>query len=164
MTVTAIDTNILLDLFLPDSPFGAMAQRALEGCARASRLVICDVVYAELAPHFEGDRLDAFLEETRFHRQPTSPAVLERAGRMFEAYCRRRPPRLQCGQCGAWSEPVCPKCKTRIQIRQHLLADFLIGAHAVTHAGRLLTRDNRIYRPYFPDPKLLDPTTLRVVR
>jgi len=26
-----------------------MAQRALEGCARAGRLVICDVVYAELA-------------------------------------------------------------------------------------------------------------------
>jgi predicted nucleic acid-binding protein len=164
MTVTAIDTNILLDLFIPDAPFGAMAQRALERCARTGRLVICEVVYAELAPHVEANRLDAFLEEARIRRHPTSPAGLERAGRTFEAYCRRRPPRLQCGQCGAWSQPVCPKCKTRIQVRQHLLADFLIGAHAVTHAGRLLTRDQRIYRTYFPDLKLLDPTTLRVVR
>lgn len=36
MTVTAIDINIiLLDVFTPDSPFSAIAQRALERCARA---------------------------------------------------------------------------------------------------------------------------------
>jgi predicted nucleic acid-binding protein len=164
MTVTAVDTNILLDIFTPDSPFGAAAQQALESCDRAGRLVICDVVYAELAPHFEGDRLDTFLAETGIRREPTTPMGLHRAGRTFETYCRRRRPGLLCGHCGAWHEPTCPKCKSRTQVRQHLLADFLIGAHAVTQSGRLLTRDQRVYRAYFPDLKLFDPTTLRVVR
>jgi len=141
-----------------------MAQRALERCTRASCLVIFDSVYAELAPHFERDRLDALLEERRIQRQPMSAVDLQRAGRVFEAYCGWRPAGLQCGQYGEWSGPVYPKCKTRGWIAQHLLTDFLIGTHAVTHARRLLTRDQRIYRTDFPGLTLRDRTTLRVVR
>jgi hypothetical protein len=123
-----------------------------------------NVLYAELVPHFEGERLDVFLEEARIRRQPTNPTGLRRAGTTFETYCGRRRSSLLCGHCGAAHEPMCPKCKRPIPVRQHLLADFLIGAHAVTHAARLLTRDPRVYRTYFPDLKIFDPTTLRVVR
>ncbi len=41
--------------------------------------------------------------------------------------------------------------------RQRVAADFLIGAHALRQADRLLTRDRGFYRRYFAGLKVLDP-------
>ena len=38
---------------------------------------------------------------------------------------------------------------------KHLLADFVVGAHAALKADRLLTLDVKRYRTGFPDLKLL---------
>ncbi|HXC45052.1 MAG TPA: hypothetical protein VNU24_00485, partial [Solirubrobacteraceae bacterium] len=43
--------------------------------------------------------------------------------------------------------------------RTRVIADFLIGAHAMVKADRLLTRDRGFYRRYFADLAILDPAT-----
>ncbi len=43
--------------------------------------------------------------------------------------------------------------------RDRVLADFLIGAHASTKGYRILTRDPRRYRTYFPTLDIIAPDT-----
>ena len=45
--------------------------------------------------------------------------------------------------------------KTTGQSPRRLLADFLIGAHALVQAERLLTLDPKVYQQDFPELQLL---------
>jgi predicted nucleic acid-binding protein len=149
--ITAVDTNILLDVLIPDAPHGDESERALAEALRAGAVVICDPVYAELAAHFpEQEALDRFLSDTSLRLEPSKANALYRAGRAWSEYARRRPA-LTCPQCGAAQDPHCDKCGANIQPRQHVVADFIIGAHALVQADQLLTRDRGYYATYFPE-------------
>jgi hypothetical protein len=55
---TAVDSSVLLDVFGGDPRFGVSSREALRRAYDAGMLVACDVVWAEVRAHFEGD--DAF--------------------------------------------------------------------------------------------------------
>lgn len=150
--ITAVDTNILLDVLIPDAAHGEESERALGEAAQTGALLISEPVYAELAAHFAGQEpLDRFLTDTGIRLEPSGAEALYRAGRAWSEYLRRRPATLACAQCGAAQDVRCDQCGASIQPRQHVVADFLIGAHALAHADRLLTRDRGYYATYFTD-------------
>lgn len=47
--VTAVDTNILIDILEPDYRFGPASKEALKRCLREGKIVACEVVWAEVA-------------------------------------------------------------------------------------------------------------------
>jgi len=49
--ITAIDTNILLDILVPNEQFYKASADALQDAAGEGALVVSDIVYAELCMH-----------------------------------------------------------------------------------------------------------------
>ena len=153
--IAAVDTNVLLDILVPDARFADDSERKLSEAVHSGPVVLSEPVYAELAAHFPSAAdLTRFIDDTGMRPQPSSTAALERAGEAWRQYTRRRPEGLVCAQCGAASTIDCPQCRAPLRVRQHVLADFLIGAHASVHADRLITRDRGYYRTYFPELEL----------
>ena len=77
--ITAVDTNVLLDVLIPGAPHGDASERALAEALRAGAVVISDPVYAELAVHFpEQGRLDRFLADTGLRLEPSKAEALYR--------------------------------------------------------------------------------------
>jgi predicted nucleic acid-binding protein len=133
--ITAVDTNVLLDILLPNDDFYEASADALQDAASEGSLVISDIVYAELCIHFETQRdCDAFLEDNEIRVQALVRESHFLASRAWRTY------RQQGGK------------------RARILADFLIGAHAQKQATRLLSRDRGFYRKLFPSLDLHDPS------
>jgi len=148
---TAVDTNALLALLYDDAHADA-SEAALRRAYRNSRVVITPVVYAELAAdgHFaSAAALDEFLTDLSIQRTDPSQEALFRAGEAFQQYTDRRPAGLQCPSCGTEQTVPCTECGTDLTPRQHIAADFLIGAHAAVDCDRLLSFDSGFYATYF---------------
>jgi predicted nucleic acid-binding protein len=50
--ITLVDTNVLLDVFLPDPQWGEKSKQARDQAYAEGSLVINEIIYAELAPQF----------------------------------------------------------------------------------------------------------------
>lgn len=154
---TAVDTNILLDILIPGQPAGASSKNLLDYYLSRGRLIICEVVFAELAAGFPVSReLDQFLRDTGIDLVPSSPEALFLAGSRWAGYTGKRPEkRMLCGKCGRDFTVSCPQCGAMPTKRLHVLADFIIGAHALVHADVILSRDLGIYKTYFNDLQVI---------
>jgi predicted nucleic acid-binding protein len=136
----AVDTNILLDLVSTDTKHFEASSQRLDEASRVDEVIVGEIAYAELAPHFADEEgAGLFLSGLGIVLRRSSPAALEAAGRAFKAYLKSRQPQ------------TCPSCGAILPGRERILPDFMIGAHALVHAGRLLTRDRGYYATYFPD-------------
>ena len=155
MTV-AVDTNILLDILLPDPKHVEQSLKLLNLYGNSHRLVISEIVYGELGSQFPGqEKMQQFLIDTSISMVSSGPKALWSAVQAWKNYTENRSQYFQCKVCGNLQTLECIKCGNVIVSRQHILPDFLIGAHALWHAGYLLTRDRGFYKQYFPELKLL---------
>ncbi len=134
---TLVDSNVLIDVLGPTGPWTAWATSAVQAAQDADVLLINQIVYGELSVGFDSiEALDLALPEGMIEREglPWQAAFL--AGKCFLEYRRRG------------------------GTRTGVLPDFFIGAHAAVAGYRLLTRDPRRYRTYFPSLELITPVTL----
>lgn len=137
MTI-AIGTNAIIALWHDDPALSQAAETALDAAFNRGGLVVSTPVFAELiaAPGRSEAFVSLFLEENGIAIDwNLSEATWRAAGRAFQAYAERRR-------------------RQRCQSTRRILADFLIGAHAQTHAYRLLSLDERLYRVAFPGLKI----------
>ena len=134
MSAVLVDSNVLLDVLMVDPVWNEWSTDALERHGAASTLVINPLIYAEVSGKFARvEEVEEALPTSRFRRDalPWEAAFL--AVKSYLAYRRRG---------GERPSP---------------LPDFYIGAHAAVHQMRLLTRDTRRYRSYFPLLDIISP-------
>lgn len=125
--ITALDTNILLDIFLPDKQYVESSSELLRRAYDEGALVICHLVYAELVPQFtDRAKLDQALSQLSVQASSLDDDITFLAGTKWQEY------RFAGGP------------------RKRIISDFIIGAHAALKAERLLTRDRGFYKTYFP--------------
>lgn len=74
--ITAVDTSVLLDVFLPDDKHGPRSREWLRNAYDRGAILVCDVVYAELVPAFQ-DRvsLEDALKQISVTISPISTAI-----------------------------------------------------------------------------------------
>lgn len=131
---TLVDSNVLLDLVTDDPKWAEWSAAALSRAADESALAINPLIFAEVSIRFATvEELEQLLPPAEFERLELPYEAAFLAGKAFLSYRRRG---------GRRSAP---------------LADFFIGAHAAVAGLRLLTRDPRRYRTYFPTVELIAP-------
>lgn len=132
--ITLVDSNVLLDLVTDDPKWGPWSADALSRAADESSLAINPLIFAEVSIRFSTvEELEQLLPADELQRLTLPYEAAFLAGKAFLSYKRKG---------GARSAP---------------LADFYIGAHAAVARMRLLTRDARRYRTYFPTVELIAP-------
>jgi predicted nucleic acid-binding protein len=131
--ITAVDTNILLDVFLPDKKHCDDSRELLKSAYNEGALIICEIVYAELAPQFSSrDELDKALNTINLTISLTDIEIAYMAGEKWGLYRKRG------------------------GTRKRIITEFLIGAHALMKADRFLTRDRGFFHSYFSDIDIME--------
>ena len=131
---TALDTNVVSALWSNESSATAIA-KCLGNAKHDGAVLISGIVYCELLAYPNGAEayVNTFCADTgiTIDLQLQDAAWIE-AGRRFANYAARRR-------------------KSKAESPKRLVADFLVGAHALMQADRLMTLDPARYQQDFPE-------------
>lgn len=132
--ITAVDTSVLIAI-AKHEPHAEAWVEVLAEAHGDGEVVICDVVAAEyFAVLQDEDRFRESLVALGLAFSATSLESARLAGSIFKQYRREGGP------------------------REHLIPDFLIGAHAQTQAHGIAAIDRGYLRRYFPRLPVLKPS------
>ena len=123
--ITALDSSVLLDVVTNAPAYAESSGHGLRQARADGALIVCECVLVEIRPAFDRDDFYEFLSDWQLEFVSSSRESAALAGEHFARYLRRG------GRAG------------------RVLPDFLIGAHALLHADRLLARDRGYLRDYF---------------
>ena len=133
MTVL-VDSNVLIDVVNDDPVWGPWSLRTLERVAAGDQLVVNPIIYAEVSAGFaRAEDVERVIPAVDFRREQLPYEAAFLAGKAHVAYRRRGGP------------------------SRSPLPDLYVGAHAAVCGFRLLTRDARLYRTYFPRLEIIAP-------
>jgi predicted nucleic acid-binding protein len=129
--ITAVDSSVILSIY-KNEPTGILWLETLIALRKTSRLVVCEIVVAETRPAVatETEHL-ASLTKLGLHYLPTTFETACRAGQMLQSY------------------------RTTGGSRERVIADFLVGAHALLQTDQLATDDLGFMRKYYESLPLL---------
>ena len=128
----AIDSNVILDV-LQDGPSAQHSSNALRDALAAGAVVFNETTMAEICAKGESTVICKLLNDIGLHFQGTEERSAIRAGEMLKRY------RQNGGR------------------RERVLADFLIGAHALMQCDGLITYDGGFHRDYFKGLRVIIP-------
>lgn len=134
MKEVLIDSSVLIDVLLRDEQWFEWSSSAMTAAGNESQLVINPIIFVEASIRFRSiEDLEKALPISLFRRDPLPFEAAFLAGRAFVKYRRKG---------GSRTTPM---------------PDFYIGAHAEVSGFRVLTRDPRRFRRYFPSVELIAP-------
>lgn len=134
--ITAVDTNILIDILEPDPIFGPASREALKQCTMEGAICACEVVWAEILSVYADAAKDV-------------AHALQQVGLSFSPMVEEAA--LEAAAC--WH-----RFREKGGKRDRIVADFLIGGHAFVQCDLLLTRDRGFFREYFQNLRIVSPT------
>ena len=130
----AVDSSVLLDVLADDPRFADASESCLGEALAHNDLVVCAAVVAEVQSLLETrDTAMDTLVQLGLRYLPTTEQAAVRAGHMQRRF------------------------RDRGGRRERVVADFLIGAHALLQCSGLITRDDGFFRDYFKGLKVIVP-------
>ena len=134
MTPVLVDSNVLLDIAYGDARWASWSSIALASVADEAVLVINQLIYAEVSVRYVSiEAVERAMPTSLYRREEVPYEAAYLAGKAYVRY------------------------RERGGKRRSILPDFLIGAHAAIAGYRVLTRDPKRDRSYYPTLELISP-------
>ena len=130
----ALDSSVLFDILIDDPVYAKASEQCIGDALAREDVVVCDAVVAEVQAMLDTSvSLMDTLTSLGIRYLPTQEAAAMRAGHMNKRF------------------------RARGGKRERVVADFLIGAHALLQCDGLITRDEGFFRDYYKGLKVVVP-------